>query len=80
MVVVPGMDTTDIFWQNRIYFSIATHIIVVAGLTKAGNACCNEAIDSKGLVAATAGTMDNDEFHVLMFEMFQWLVHHTFVF
>jgi hypothetical protein len=24
--------------------------------------------------------MDNDEFHVLMFEMFQWLVHHTFVF
>ena len=69
-VVVAGMGTLDSLGQNWDYFAIATDIVVIAGLAKAGIARGNEPLHCKGLVAATAGAVDNEEFYGLMFEGF----------
>ena len=75
VVVVLGMGTTDIFWQNRIDFAIATHIVVVTGLAKAGIACGNKPFERERLVAATARAVNDQKLHVLMLERFQRLCH-----
>lgn len=54
VVVVLGMGTTDILGKNGIDLAIATHIVVVTGLAKAGIACGNKPFERERLVAATA--------------------------
>ena len=75
LVIVLGMGTLHILGQNRIDFAIAMYIVVVAGLAEAGIACGNKAFDREGLIAATAGAVNDQKLHVLMFEGFQRLCH-----
>ena len=75
VVIVLGMGTLHILGKNGVDFAIATHIVVVAGLAEAGIACGNKAFDRKGLIAATAGAVNDQKLHVLMFEEFQRHFH-----
>ena len=52
LVVVDGMSTTDILRENRDNGAIATDVVVIGGLAEAGHACCDQAFDAEGAVAA----------------------------
>ena len=52
LVVVDGMSTTDILWENRDNGAIATDVVVIGGLAEAGLASRNQAFDAERAVAA----------------------------
>ena len=77
VVVVPGMDALDRFGQNGDDIAIAPNVVVVTGLAETGVACGDEAFDGEGAVGATAGAVNDEEFHSLVLQGFQSLVHFT---
>lgn len=76
VVVVLGMSALDILGQDGDGVAIATNVVMVGGLAKAGFACGNKAFDCKRLIAATAGAVNQEDLHI---GMLQWF-HHIGVF
>jgi hypothetical protein len=58
LVVVDGMSTTDILWENRDNGAIATDVVMIGGLAEAGHASCDQAFDAERAIAAGRRTMD----------------------
>ena len=52
LVVVDGMSTTDILWENRDNGAIATDVVMIGGLAEASHASCDQAFDAERAIAA----------------------------
>ena len=75
IVVVTGMNALDVLGQQRDDVTIATDIIVVAALTIFGFATCNQCFYAERAVALVGYAVDYEQFHCVVMERLQFLVH-----
>ena len=67
------MSTTDILGKDRDDNTIATDVVVVGGLAKAGIASSDQAFDRERTVRARGATVDDEQFDCGVMEFFHFL-------
>ncbi len=66
-VVVAGMGSTEVLWEDRYDGAVATDIIMIGGLAEASDARSNQRFHAEGPIAARGATVNHKEFHGIMF-------------
>ena len=69
-VVVTGVGSTDILWENGDDGAVATDVVVVGGLAEAGHAGGDQVLDTEGAVAVRGATVDDEQSDCVVLEFF----------